>query len=79
MADTATKEVINEIVSLIQGESDTLVSTVVESKIAKWTEEIATTTSSWVKFRDTLYILTVSWGSMKAQGKIKEALAKLSK
>jgi hypothetical protein len=79
MADTNTQDVINQIVSLLQEESGTLVNSATQDKITKWTNEIAPTTSSWVKIRDTIYLITISWAAMKAQGKIREALGKLSK
>lgn len=77
--DDSTNAVVNEIIDLIESEADTLLSEAVKKQIAKWTNEIATTTSSWVRTRNMIYIITSSWAALKVAGKIKDALDKLKK
>jgi len=84
MSDTTTDTstlttVTNTIIDLASGSATDALSTAVQKKIAAWTEEIATTKSSWVQFRDTVYILAVSLEAAKASTQIVAQLAKLKK
>ena len=75
--DDSINAVVNEIVNLIESEADSLLSEAMIKQITEWTNEIAITTSSWVRIRDTIYIITSSWASIKVALKIKKALDKL--
>jgi hypothetical protein len=86
MADTTTSEVINEIISIIQDGSSETISDAVQTKITAWTNEIAAQEakkaagedySRWVIIRDTIWIILSSYAAVKAQSKIRAALAKL--
>lgn len=77
--DDSINAVVNEIIDLIESEADAQLSEAVKKQIAKWTNEIATTTSSWVRTRDMIYIITSSFAALKVAGKIKELLDKLKK
>jgi len=76
-SDDSINVVVNEIVNLIEGEADSLLSEAIIKQITEWTNEIAITTSAWVRIRDTIYIITSSWASIKVAVKIKDALDKL--
>lgn len=78
MNDT-TKEVANEIISIMEQEGNQQVSDAVQKRVEVLTNEIATTDSSWVRTRDTLYIVMLNFAAFKASDKIHEALAKLNK
>ena len=75
--DDSTNAVVNEIVNLIESETDSLLSEAMIKQITEWTNEIAITTSSWVRIWDTIYIITSSWASIKVAVKIKDVLDKL--
>lgn len=74
-----TNLVVNTIIGLLQDSSDNEISTELQKKINDWVNEIANTKSWWVKTRDTILIVTCSWGAFKVQGKIRDALSKLTK
>jgi hypothetical protein len=75
--DDSINVVVHEIINLIEGETDSLLSEAMITQITEWTNEIALTTSSWIRIWDTIYIITSSWASMKVGLKIKETLDKL--
>ncbi|MDF2564304.1 MAG: hypothetical protein K0Q53_699 [Massilibacillus sp.] len=75
--DDDTDAVANEIIKLIESETDTLLSEAMIKQITEWTNEIAIATNSWVRILGTFYIVTSSWESIKVALKIKEALDKL--
>jgi hypothetical protein len=77
--DDSINDVVNEIIDLIEIEADAQLSEAVKKQIAKWTNEIAATTSSWVRTRNMIYIITSSWAALKVSRKIKDALDKLKK
>ncbi|VBB05090.1 Hypothetical protein LUCI_0296 [Lucifera butyrica] len=75
---TIVSEIVAEIVTAVQTETSNVLSEATRKKIEHWTEEIATTDSDFVKFRDELYIILASGASLTVINAVKKALSKLS-
>lgn len=77
MADTAVKEIADQIKIVVTEGTSKAISDEATEKITKWTTEIATTNSTWVKIRNTLYIISVTSYSPTIITKVTKLINKL--